>query len=236
MPLTPDMVNEKSMKNVWWKCHNCGDEWRSVVKARIKGTRCPVCADRVVLKGYNDLATTDSDILNEWDFEKNTAILPTQISRYSKKNVWWKCSHGHIWRDKVSNRTIMKAGCKKCEEEFENEIPELLFMLYAWKLGLEVRLKDEETTGFMLDAYLPEIRLAFSFPYKRAQLEQKLGEVIQHLCEKRGIHYIRIAVKRKKEEICIEIKRAFQAMHLFINFDNSDDLARIKKSFFEFLE
>lgn len=60
LPLTPDMINEKSRKNVWWKCRECGNEWKSVVYARIKGTVCPVCADRAVLAGYNDLETTDA--------------------------------------------------------------------------------------------------------------------------------------------------------------------------------
>ena len=48
-PLAADMVNAKSRKNVWWKCSKCGYEWKSVVRARIKGTVCPVCADRAVL-------------------------------------------------------------------------------------------------------------------------------------------------------------------------------------------
>mgnify|MGYP002684870480 FL=1 len=64
LPLTPNMINEKSRKNVWWKCRECGNEWKSVVYARIKGTVCPVCADRAVLPGYNDLATTDLHLIN----------------------------------------------------------------------------------------------------------------------------------------------------------------------------
>ena len=58
-PLMPDEVNAKSRHNVWWKCKTCGNEWKSVINARVKGTVCPVCADRAVLAGYNDLATTD---------------------------------------------------------------------------------------------------------------------------------------------------------------------------------
>ena len=66
LPLTPDMVNEKSRKNVWWKCKECGYEWKSVIHSRVKGTICPVCADRAVLSGHNDLATTDGLLLKEW--------------------------------------------------------------------------------------------------------------------------------------------------------------------------
>ena len=78
-PLQPDEVNAKSRKNVWWHCKKCGNEWKSVINARIKGTVCPVCAEREVLAGYNDLATTDKNLLSDWDYEQNR-IQPTEIS------------------------------------------------------------------------------------------------------------------------------------------------------------
>ena len=52
LPLKPDEVNAKSRKNVWWRCGKCGNEWKSVINARVKGTVCPVCAEREVLAGY----------------------------------------------------------------------------------------------------------------------------------------------------------------------------------------
>jgi len=36
--LKPDEVNAKSRKNVWWRCGKCGNEWKSVINARVKGT------------------------------------------------------------------------------------------------------------------------------------------------------------------------------------------------------
>ena len=95
LPLTPDMVNEKSRKNVWWKCRVCGYDWKSVINSRVKGAMCPVCADRAVLSGYNDLATTDVHLLSEWDYEKNTDFSPEHISRHSMYSVWWKCPLNH---------------------------------------------------------------------------------------------------------------------------------------------
>ena len=38
LPLKPDEVNAKSRKNVWWRCSKCGNEWKSVINARVKGT------------------------------------------------------------------------------------------------------------------------------------------------------------------------------------------------------
>ena len=105
-PLQPDEVNAKSRKNVWWHCKKCGNEWKSVINARIKGTVCPVCAEREVLAGYNDLATTDKNLLSDWDYEQNR-IQPTEVSRTSAKRAWWKCRHGHSWSMKINERTIL---------------------------------------------------------------------------------------------------------------------------------
>ena len=85
LPLKPDEVNTKSRKNVWWRCSKCGNEWKSVINARVKGTVCPVCAEREVLAGYNDLETTDSQLLSEWDYEQNK-LKPTEITRLPEKN------------------------------------------------------------------------------------------------------------------------------------------------------
>jgi DNA-directed RNA polymerase subunit RPC12/RpoP len=93
-PLQPDEVNAKSRKNVWWHCRKCGNEWKSVINARVKGTVCPVCAEREVLAGYNDLATTDKQLLTEWDYELNK-LKPTEVSRNSAKRAWWQCRYGH---------------------------------------------------------------------------------------------------------------------------------------------
>lgn len=38
LSLKPDEVNAKSRENVWWRCSKCGNEWKSVINARVKGT------------------------------------------------------------------------------------------------------------------------------------------------------------------------------------------------------
>ena len=64
--LKPAAVSAGSHKKILWKCKVCGHEWKSVIHSRIKGT---VCADREVLPEYNDLATTNPDLIKEWDSE-----------------------------------------------------------------------------------------------------------------------------------------------------------------------
>ena len=100
-------MNAKSRKNVWWRCSKCGNEWKSVINARVKGTVCPVCAEREVLTGYNDLATTDSQLLSEWDYEQNK-LKPTEVSRTSAKRAWWKSDKGNGKKAGCDGRTERK--------------------------------------------------------------------------------------------------------------------------------
>ena len=208
LPLTPDMVNEKSTKNVWWKCRTCGYEWKSVVRARAKGSLCPVCADRTVLAGYNDLATTDPELLDEWDYEKNTGTLPTAVSRNSMKIVWWKCSSSHSWRAKITDRTIEQKGCYLCEREFQSAFPQLLIMLYAVRNGLKVTTNNDKLIGINLDTYIPELRLAIEAEATTIT-EQRSQMVKEHICECNGIRYVKLKHSNDLIKTAQSIKEAF---------------------------
>lgn len=134
LPFKPDAVNAKSRENVWWKCSKCGNEWKSVINARVKGTVCPVCAEREVLAGYNDLATTDKELLSEWYYELNN-LKPTEVSRNSAKRAWWKCKYGHSWSMKINERTVLGKGCRICEKEYLSVFPALAVSYYANKMN-----------------------------------------------------------------------------------------------------
>ena len=71
--------------------------------------------------GVNDLQTwcyenNRLDLLDEWDYERNLPLAPSQISRGSSKRVWWICKTcGHNWLRSVGGRTNPNgSGCKIC--------------------------------------------------------------------------------------------------------------------------
>ena len=230
-PLAPSDINEKSTRNVWWKCGTCGNEYKAVVKSRVHGLQCPVCAERAVLKGYNDLATTDPDIAAEWHHEKNSRT-PENISRYSLYPVWWMGRCGHEWKDKVANRTIEGAGCIYCESVFRRALPGLLVMLYAGRKKLRVIFGDENAIGARLDAYIPELRLAFVFPDKGTNREQSELEVMRHICERQQIRLEQISYTDPLK-LCTEIKQGFTKCHIYISSDNEKDIAFIRQRFMD---
>lgn len=229
-PLTPDMVNEKSRKNVWWKCKACGYEWKAVIHARTKGAICLVCADRAVLSGHNDLATTDSHILSEWDYEKNTDVTPTRISRNSMRSVWWKCSCGHSWKAKINERVIEGKDCPICESEYQSVFPQLAVNFYARMKGLKVILNFDELIGLPLDAYIPEEKLVIEWVYENKDIEI----IKEHLCKQRNIKLIRVPYKKESErEFALKIKQVLQSVHIFISSDVEADVSFIRQRFYE---
>ena len=230
LPLTPDMVNEKSTKNVWWKCRTCGYEWKSVVRARAKGSLCPVCADRTVLAGYNDLATTDPELLDEWDYEKNTGTLPTAVSRNSMKIVWWKCSSSHSWRAKITDRTIEQKGCYLCEREFQSAFPQLLIMLYAVRNGLKATTNNDNLIGINLDTYIPELRLAIEVEATTIT-EQRSQMVKEHICECNGIRYVKLKHSNDLIKTAQSIKEAFRKCHTFFPTNDEEDIEILRTRF-----
>ena len=158
LPLTPDDITFGSNKKVWWR-GACGHEWQTSVKARSNGEKCPICSGARVIAGINDLATTDSQLLSEWDYEQNK-LKPTEVSRTSAKRAWWKCRHGHSWSMKINERTILKKGCRICEQEYLSLFPALAVSYYSNKKGLKAELGSDRLLGVPLETYIPSEKLA----------------------------------------------------------------------------
>ena len=113
--LLPDKVAPKSDKFAWWRCEK-GHSWKAQIKHRTNGTGCPICANKVVLEGYNDLMTTHPSLGSEWDYKKNKDMLPTQVVSGSDKVVWWICSNNHSWKATIGDR-VRGYGCPYCSKE-----------------------------------------------------------------------------------------------------------------------
>ena len=158
LPLTPDNITFGSNKKVWWK-GTCGHEWQTSVKARSNGEKCPICSGARVIAGINDLATTDSQLLSEWDYEQNK-LKPTEVSRTSAKRAWWKCRHGHSWNMKINERTILNKGCRFCEQEYLSLFPALVVSYYSNKKGSKAELGSDRLLGVPLETYIPSEKLA----------------------------------------------------------------------------
>ena len=102
-----------------WVCAE-GHEWEATVKNRTEGKGCPYCANKKVLPGYNDLATTNPDLAAQLKDKS----LATSLTAGSDKKVSWLCDKGHEWEAKVASRkrrsqTATRGnGCPYCYGRF----------------------------------------------------------------------------------------------------------------------
>lgn len=113
--LTPEQVTVWSHRKVWWICEK-GHEWEAMIGSVVsQGCGCPYCAGKKAIPGENDLATLFPELMQQWDWEKNSGVDPGEILPSSHERVWWKCELGHSYQAVVFSRTREKAtGCPYC--------------------------------------------------------------------------------------------------------------------------
>ena len=108
----PTKVTVGSHQIVWWKCEK-GHGWSTAPMKRYIGQNCPFCSGKKAWKGYNDLATTNPELVPEWDWKKND--VPIYMYRpMSNKKTWWVCDKGHSW-DAVIAKRVQGEKCPFCQ-------------------------------------------------------------------------------------------------------------------------
>lgn len=106
-------VSAGSGKMQKWKC-SLGHQWSNSPHQHLKSkTGCPICENRRLLAGFNDLATTHPEIALEadgWDPK-------TIVAGHDKKKTW-KCPSGHKYQSPPFQRTgPKKSGCPVCNNK-----------------------------------------------------------------------------------------------------------------------
>jgi hypothetical protein len=93
-----------------WRCPLGHSYLASVHNRTYMDSGCSICANKQVLVGFNDLATTHPDIAAQavgWD--------PTTVTAGSGKRYGWRCSKGHQWTTPVNYR--LESGCPYCSNK-----------------------------------------------------------------------------------------------------------------------
>ena len=115
--LLPKMFSSVSNQKVWWKC-NKAHEWQATISNRTNHeTGCPYCAGKKVLAGFNDLATENPEIAEQWHPTKNKPLTPQNVTSKSHRKVWWVCDKGHDYEMTVQNKSLGQ-GCPYCSGRY----------------------------------------------------------------------------------------------------------------------
>jgi len=205
--LPPENVSYSSSKSAWWKCSKCGYEWEARISNRAVLKRgCPFCANKVVVRGGNDLCTTHPELANEWHLAKNDKLNPHDVTYGSGQKVWWICSQGHEFEATILHRSH-GTGCPYCHSGRQTSFAEQATFFYVKKLYPDAISRF--TAGFLgrmeLDIFIPSINYAIEYDgeawHKKDTIKREQKKY--QLCRRQGIKLIRL--REKMPELASDI-------------------------------
>ena len=90
--VSPSSIPKTYKDKMWWKCQN-GHCWQATVYNRVNGTGCPQCnTGHNVTRSKVSLADwcqqNNSNLFDEWNYEKNGDKTPASVRYGSHAKVW----------------------------------------------------------------------------------------------------------------------------------------------------
>lgn len=200
--LNPERLTAGSNKKAFWIC-SLGHSYDSYIANRTNhSTGCSVCAGQKILQGFNDLATTRPDLLQEWDYDLNNelGIYPDNVMRGSHDVVNWICPFGHKYKKEIHARTGGQ-GCSVCSKESQTSFPEQAIYFYLSKVFKDAVNRYGKPE---IDIFLPSLNLEIEYDGEYAHRKERkdIEERKNIILKERGINLIRIKeVKTLKKDL-----------------------------------
>lgn len=118
--LKPSQVSDRTAKRTWLQCPTCGYEWRESLRGTRKESRkCSSChggRGHYLAKGSNDLGSKRPDVARQLHPELNGGLRAEGLRAHAGAMVWWRGPCGHVWREKVSMRSMrVDDSCPYCK-------------------------------------------------------------------------------------------------------------------------
>ena len=204
--LKPSDIIAGSNKVIWWKCSK-GHEWKTKSLYRNYGQNCPYCANKKLLKGYNDLETTNPKLAKEWNYKKNGNLRPSDFIAGTHKKIWWKCSKGHEWEAPIKSRNA-GIGCPQCSDELRTSMPERTIFYYINQYFSDAinNYHSSVIANKELDIFIPSINVGIEYDGQYYHKDYKKDKLKDDLCKKNNIRLYRIREKDCKQYQSSSIK------------------------------
>ena len=223
---TPDNLIAGTNEKLWWICSQdcdyiegakCENVWRNTGAHRVGGQKCPVHNGGLHPDGRNSLRTLIPKLMGEWDFERNTDLLPDEVTISSGRKAHWICKECNgKWYAIIANRSIGH-GCSACKKKTQKILFDIVARIFPSCNPIfdhkhrdlrfsrtEKQLESGRKGALMeLDIWIPERSLGIeyqgeqhyhSFPHWGG--EDALREVIRRdkekvaACEENGIELV----------------------------------------------
>lgn len=177
-PAEPSEISWGSSIKVYWKCKEGHESFLSPSGRKANKndtfTMCNKCAARVRARNRrktfatkNNLAENIPQAADEW-VRSEHGLSPYEVSCHSLEMVHWRCSKGHEFDKRVTDRVYTKNGryflheCAECTKYLRTSIPEQIIYYYVKQVFPDA-INPYNDLGVELDIYIPSIRAAIEF-------------------------------------------------------------------------
>lgn len=202
--ISPNNYTGGSGTRAWWVCSK-GHSYSALIHNKSRGFGCPYCANQKLLKGYNDLETTNPRLSKEWDYEKNGELKPSDVIAGSNTKVWWICKNRHHYKAAIVARN-RGTNCPICNKHKKSSFPEQAIFFYIKKEYNDAinGYKNNKILGSHMefDIYIPSISTAIEYDGMIFHDEKRLSNDIKkyNCCKEKNIKLIRVVERKQKEK------------------------------------
>jgi hypothetical protein len=150
------------------KCKICGFDhyidgkpWMPYPSELLRGKGCPACAGQAVLQGFNDLATVNPGLSDEWDYRRNGNLKPNEVTFGSSQNVYWLCPIcGNNWKAQICSRHRGN-GCSQCSKDKRTSFAEQAILFYCRQVTEAINRYTD--FGMEIDVWLPDWKIGIEY-------------------------------------------------------------------------
>jgi hypothetical protein len=113
----PTTISHGSNQKLQWGCRKKGHIYKALVHNRVyKKSGCPYCANKKILVGYNDLATTHPHLAEELYTTDGRDVFPG-----THKPLVWECPASHkYWKSPYLRTKSKTSACPVCKAMIAN--------------------------------------------------------------------------------------------------------------------
>lgn len=109
-------IRPGSHRKLYWLCEKQHSYLASPANRTIGKSGCPICQNRQIVRGINDIATTHPALVAEWHPSYLLQCPPTKVGAANKTRLPWLCVNGHEFWAPIFERAQGR-GCPECRKQ-----------------------------------------------------------------------------------------------------------------------
>lgn len=176
-----------------WVCRDYPHSYSVTLKTKLGRGICTVCANKVILTGFNDLAMTHPEVAVLWS--SRNAKAATSVSYCSGKEYFWvRKNRKHERSSSVKIQIQDYKTCRQCsyaQSSLEEIVNDYLASVYLGPTCTHKRSLVSGIGKLELDIHLPKLRLAFEIQDLGTHSKNSDIEAMRHDLAIRRITYKR---------------------------------------------